>query len=73
MFEVGIDGFILSQSADLVHPANEPLIRSCAYSFRRSLEDLAFCLVYADKITEVMVTCGPPGAGEYGAPYLLTR
>ena len=74
MFEVGIDGFILSQSADLVHPANEPLIRSCAYSFRRSLEDLAFCLVYTDKITEIMVTCGPPEVrAEYGAPYLLTE
>ena len=53
MFQIGIDGFILSQSAELLRPVNEAdeaMLRSCAYSYRRCLEDLAFALVYADKV-----------------------
>jgi hypothetical protein len=73
VFQVGIDGFILSQSADLIHPANERLIRSSAYSFRRSLEDLAFCLVYADRILKYGELRPPRDTSEYGAPHLLAE
>jgi hypothetical protein len=73
MFQVGIDGFILSQSAELFHPSNESLINSCAYSYSRCLEDLAFCLVYADKILKYGDLRPPLDAKGYSVPNLLAE
>jgi len=73
VFQVGVDGFILSQSADLLHPSNESLINSCAYSYGRSLEDLAFCLVYSDRILKYGSLRPPVDKNGYGAPHLLAE
>jgi len=71
MFRVGIDGIILSQSAELIHPVNEEILRRCAHSYRRSLEDLAFAIVYGEKILKNGSLRPTDDPGTYSAPRLL--
>ncbi len=71
MLQIGIDGFIFSQTSELVRPVNERLLHSCAYSYRRCLEDLAFALVYSDKVLKYGSLRPPLDSNKYSVPDLL--
>jgi hypothetical protein len=73
MFQIGIDGIILSQSAELLRPVDEGMLHSCAFSYRRCLEDLAFALVYADKILKYGSLRPTLDPTEYKAPHLFAK
>jgi len=72
MFQIGIDGIILSQVAELIHPVNEDVVHRCKYSYKRSLEDLAFAIVYGQKILKSGSLRPTNDPKTYSAPHLLS-
>jgi len=71
MFRIGIDGIILSQSAELIYPVDEAILHDCAPSYRRCLEDLAFAIVYAEKILKNPFLRPTDDPQTFSAPHLL--